>query len=316
MGLLVNGEWVDQWYDTKSSNGRFERQRSTFRHQIGAPNFPAEPGRYHLYVSSACPWAHRTLIARTLKGLEDIISVSVVDPFMGEDGWTFGNTPEPLYGKSKLHEIYTLAKSDFTGRVTVPVLWDTKTHTIVNNESAEILRIFNTAFDHITGNTRDLYPEHLREKIDSINEAIYSTINNGVYRSGFATTQDAYDEAVQALFHALDQIEDTLSRQRYLAGDTLTEADWRLFTTLIRFDAVYVGHFKCNIRTLREYHHISHYVRELYQVAGIAETVRMDHIKEHYYGSHKPINPSGIVPAGPELDFHLPHDRATIKAAA
>jgi len=320
MGLLVDGKWTDKGYDTKSTGGRFERQQSVFRNWVtadgaagptGEGGFRAEAGRYHLYVSLACPWAHRTLIFRALKKLEGAISVSVVDPLMLEDGWTMrgdGGTRDEINGKTKLHEVYTLADPDYTGRVTVPVLWDKKTKAIVSNESADIIRMFNTAFDGIEGvdDTRDFYPADLRAEIDGINKTVYDNVNNGVYKAGFATEQTVYEEAVTALFAELDRIEQRLSAQRWLAGDRLTEADWRLFTTLIRFDAVYHGHFKCNLRRIADYPNLSRYMRELYRVPGVAETVNFDHIKKHYYGSHKTINPTGIVPKGPILDLGGP----------
>ncbi|MBX3534203.1 MAG: glutathione S-transferase family protein [Xanthobacteraceae bacterium] len=328
MGLLVNGVWQDQWYDTKSTGGRFERTVTNFRHWItpdgeagpsGDAGFKAERARYHLYVSLACPWAHRTLIFRKLKKLEDIVSVSVVHPLMREEGWTFreypATTEDTLLGKKRLYEIYLAAKSDYSGRVTVPALWDKKRNTIVNNESAEIIRMFNSAFDDLTGNRDDYYPEALRAGIDAINEPIYKFINNGVYRTGFATTQEAYEEAFNALFAELNVIEQRLSRQRYLAGAKLTEADVRLFTTLIRFDAAYVGHFKCNLRRIADYPNLSNYLRELFQMPAFGETTNFDHIKTHYYASHRQINPTGIVPLGPELNLDAPHDRAKFESA-
>ncbi len=329
MGLLVEGVWHDKWYDTSKTGGRFQRSKSQFRDFVtkdGTPaegrerGFKAEPGRYHLYVSLACPWAHRTLIFRKLKKLEDVISVSVVHHFMGENGWTFlkedGATGDDLYGFDFLHQIYTKADPAYSGRVTVPVLWDKKTETIVSNESAEIIRMLNDAFDEWGDATLDLYPEELRNEIDSINTLVYDNINNGVYKAGFATTQEAYEEAFKALFKALDDVEERLSRQRYLAGNRLTEADWRLFTTLVRFDPVYVGHFKCNLRRIADYPQLSNYLRELYQVPGVAETVDMLHIKAHYYGSHGTINPTGVVPLGPELDLTAPHNRDRLEQAA
>ena len=279
----------------------------------GEGGFKAEPGRYHLYVSYACPWAHRTLIFRALKKLEDVISVSVVDYLMLEEGWTFygttGSTGDALYGSKRLHEIYTRADPHYSGRVTVPVLWDKQRETIVSNESAEIIRMLNSAFDEFGDATLDFYPEQLRGEIDALNDLIYPNINNGVYRAGFATTQDAYEEAFGQLFNTLDKLEDKLSTQRYLTGSNLTEADWRLFTTLLRFDPVYVGHFKCNLRRIADYPNLWNYTRELYQVPGVASTVDMEHIKGHYYRSHKTINPTGIVPFGPDIDFSAPHDR-------
>lgn len=322
MGLLVDGTWHDAWYDTSKTGGRFERSKSQFRDFVtrdGAPaegrtrGFKAEPGRYHLYVSYACPWAHRTLIFRKLKKLENVISFSVVHHFMGENGWTFlkedGATGDDLYGLDYLHQIYTRADPQYSGRVTVPVLWDKQTETIVSNESAEIIRMLNEAFDEWGDASLDFYPEPLRAEIDEVNALVYDNVNNGVYRAGFATTQEAYEEAFSQLFATLDKLEDRLSSQRYLVGNQLTEADWRLFTTLVRFDAVYVGHFKCNLRRIEDYPNLSNYLRELFQVPGIAETVNMLHIKAHYYGSHKTINPSGIVPVGPEVDYSRPHDR-------
>jgi putative glutathione S-transferase len=316
MGLLVEGEWRDQWYETESTGGRFVRQESGFRDWVkadGSTPYAPEPGRYHLYVSLACPWAHRTLIFRKLKGLEDAITISVVDPFMLEHGWAFsdarGAIRDSIHGSRYLHEIYTRAQAKYTGRVTVPVLWDRKHETIVNNESSEIIRMLNGEFDAIGDARLDFYPEALRAEIDEINDFVYPRINNGVYRCGFATSQTAYEEAFDELFGALDRIEERLSRQRYLVGERVTEADWRLFTTLVRFDAVYVGHFKCNLRRIADYPNLSGYLRELYQVPGVAETVDFDHIKQHYYGSHVTINPTRIVPKGPELDLEAAHGR-------
>ena len=309
MGLLVQGKWVDQWYDTKKTNGRFVRKESPFRNFIGDKKFPAEAGRYHLYISHACPWAHRTAIFRQLKGLEDIISMSVVEAYMGENGWVLGADNDPVNGKEFLHQVYTLADSAYTGRVTVPVLWDKKTATIVSNESSEIIRMFNSGFNDITGNRLDFYPEGWRAEIDTVNDFIYGTTNNGVYKAGFATTQHVYTEEVTKLFAALDTLEERLNTQRYLVGDQLTEADIRLFTTLVRFDPVYVGHFKCNIRRIADYANLLQYVRDIYQTANIRETVHMDHIKEHYYTSHTSINPTQIVPFGPVIDYDAPHNR-------
>jgi putative glutathione S-transferase len=328
MGLLVDGVWKDQWYDTGKTGGRFERQPTRFHNWVtadggagpsGEGGFAAARGRYHLYVSLACPWAHRALIFRKLKKLEDVIAVSVVSPLMREKGWTFepseGSSGDALNGKRTLAEIYLLADPHFSGRVTVPVLWDGERKTIVNNESSEIIRMLNSAFDAFTAVKTDFYPPALRPDIDRINDFVYANINNGVYRAGFATTQGAYEEAFLALFAALDKVEAILSRQRYLVGQSLTEADWRLFTTLVRFDAVYVGHFKCNLRRIADYPNLSNYLRDLYQVPGVAETVNIDHIKRHYYGSHRKINPTGIVPLGPQLDFSKPHDRGRFSAA-
>lgn len=329
MGRLVDGVWQDVWYDTKKSGGKFERSAALFRDWVtrdGAPapgrkrGFKAEPGRYHLYVSWACPWASRTLVFRKLKKLEDVISLSIVHHYMGKDGWTFlkedGATGDTLYGLDYLHRIYTKADPAYSGRVTVPVLWDRKEETIVNNESSEIVRMLNSAFDEWGDASVDFYPKPLRAEIDRVNDLVYPAINNGVYRAGFATTQDAYEEAFGELFSALDRLEERLSRQRYLVGDSLTEADWRLFTTLVRFDAVYYSHFKCNLRRIADYPNLSNYLRDLYQVPGVAGTVNMLHIKAHYYGSHRTINPTGIVPVGPELDFDAPHDRARFRKAA
>ncbi len=322
MGLLVDGKWHDVWYDTKSTKGRFERSKSQFRNWItadgsagptGEGGFKAEAGRYHLYVSYACPWAHRTLIFRALKRLENVISVSVVDYLMAEEGWTFygttGSSGDALYGSKRLYEIYTRADPNYSGRVTVPVLWDKERQTIVSNESAEIIRMLNHAFDAFGDAGLDFYPQYLRSEIDALNDFIYPNINNGVYRAGFATTQEAYEEAFGQVFAALDTLEERLSQQRYLAGNRLTEADWRLFTTLVRFDPVYVGHFKCNRQRLADYPNLFNYTRALYQVPGVAGTVNLEHIKGHYYRSHKNINPTGIVPSGPEIDYTAPHDR-------
>lgn len=322
MGLLVDGVWRDQWYEN-TKGGDFVRTKTAFRNWVtadGAPGptgtggFAAEAGRYHLYVSYACPWAHRALIFRALKGLEEIIGVSVVHPEMLSEGWTFdldfdGATGDRLHGLRFLREIYTRADPGISGRVTVPVLWDTKTNTIVSNESAEIIRMFNSAFDRLTGDTQDFWPAPLRDDIEPVNARIYDTVNNGVYKAGFATKQGAYDGAVAALFDSLDWIEERLSHKRYLMGDHLTEADWRLFTTLIRFDTVYHGHFKCNRRRIADYPNLWGYTRELYQWPGVAKTVRMDHIAHHYYYSHDMVNPTRIVPIGPELDLLAPHGR-------
>jgi putative glutathione S-transferase len=314
MGYLQDGVWHDGWHDTAKSGGEFVRPASSFRHHVsadGSSGFRAERGRYHLYVSLACPWAHRTLIFRTLKQLDDVISVSIVEPVMSPQGWTFSETlPDHLYGSSCLHQLYSKAEPRYSGRVTVPVLWDRQRETIVNNESAEIIRMLNTAFAEYTSDRHDYYPAGLRERIDEINTTVYENVNNGVYRSGFAGTQAAYEAAVRRLFHALDALEARLSGSRYLVGEILTEADWRLFTTLVRFDAVYHGHFKCNIRRLEDYENLAGYTRELYQVPGVAGTVNIDHIKRHYYMSHQHINPTRIVPMGPLLDFARPHGRS------
>jgi len=312
MGLIVNGQWVDQWYETEQSKGEFVRQDSRFRHTISTDKgatYTPEKGRYHLYVSLACPWAHRTLIFRKLKQLEDFISVSIVEPKMLENGWEFGEQGDSLYQLQYMYQLYLKGASDYEGRVTVPVLWDKKTQTIVNNESAEIIRIFNSAFNELTGNLDDYYPASLSSEIDAVNDRIYHNINNGVYRAGFATTQAAYNHAYEELFDTLDWLEVRLASQRYLVGEQITEADWRLFTTLIRFDAVYHGHFKCNRQKLSEYSNISSYLRELYQVAGVKETVDLEYTKVHYYGSHLSINPTGIVPLGPVQNFELAHNR-------
>jgi putative glutathione S-transferase len=317
MGMLVDGQWHDKWYDTRETGGRFIRADSQFRNFVtadGSPGpsgkggFKAESGRYHLYVSLACPWAHRTLIFRKLKGLEDHISVSIVHYLMLERGWEFrdedGATVDHLFGASALYEIYQRADPAYSGRVTVPVLWDKHQQTIVNNESSEIIRMFNSAFDGITGNELDFYPQELRAGIDELNAYVYDTINNGVYKCGFATTQEAYEEAFDNLFEALDAIEERLDRGGpYLFGGRMTEADWRLFTTLIRFDPVYVGHFKCNKRRIADYPNLSQYLRMLYHVPGVRETVNFHHIKHHYYRSHKTINPTGIVPMGPVISL-------------
>jgi len=317
VGQLVEGRWSSEWYDTGRTGGHFVRDEALFRNWItadGSPGptgqggFAAEPGRYHLYVSYACPWAHRTLVLRALKGLEELISVSVVSPKMpDETGWSFktgeGSTGDALFGSDFLYQIYQRAKPDYSGHVTVPVLWDRQRQTIVNNESSEIIRMLNSAFDGLTGNDDDYYPETLRPRIDAINTRIYDTVNNGVYKAGFATRQDVYESAVAALFASLDWIEDILGNSAYLAGDRVTEADWRLFTTLVRFDAVYYGHFKCNIRQIADYPNISHYLKGLVATPGVRDTIHIDHIKTHYYWSHTRINPTRIVPVGPELDF-------------
>tara|TARA_R110001599_G_scaffold183135_4_gene376290 strand:+ start:1055 stop:2005 length:951 start_codon:yes stop_codon:yes gene_type:complete len=314
MGRLVEGHWHDEWYDTESTGGAFKREDAGFREQVGeGMRHPPESGRYHLYVSLACPWAHRTLIMRKLKGLEQHIDVTVSHPHMLEGGWRY-DPPEPLYGFAHHHQLYTRDKPNYTGRVTVPVLWDKQTETIVNNESAEILRIFNSAFNTLTGNTDDYYPELLREEIDRINERVYHDINNGVYKAGFATKQQAYEKACLALFAALDWVEELLATRRYLTGERITEADWRLFTTLVRFDPVYHGHFKCNIRRIQDYPNLSGYLRELYQWSGIAETVSFEHIKQHYYYSHDTINPTRIVPLGEGQDLRQPHGREHLPA--
>lgn len=323
MGLLVDGEWHDLWYDTKSTGGKFVRSESQFRNWItadgsagpsGDAGFQAESGRYHLYVSYACPWAHRTLVFRQLKDLEDHISVSAVHPDMLSKGWTFetddhGADGDALFGSDYAHQIYTRADPTYSGRVTVPILWDKKQNTIVSNESSEIIRMLNSAFNAITGNTDDYWPKDMRDAIEEVNARIYSTINNGVYKSGFATSQEAYDEAVHALFESLDWLEERLSENRYLMGDKLTEADWRLFTTLIRFDPVYHLHFKCNRRRIVDYPNLWAYTRELYQWPGVADTVNLNHIVRHYHYSHESINPHRIIPINPVLDYDAPHNR-------
>lgn len=323
MGQLVDGKWKDEWYDTESTGGAFKRSTAGFRNWVtadgaagpsGEGGFKAEQGRYHLYVSYACPWAHRTLIFRKLKGLEDHIGVSAVHPDMLSDGWTFdtdfeGATGDTLMGLPFARDIYLKADPKISGRVTVPILWDTERETIVSNESSEIIRMFNTAFDGITGNTNDYWPEGLRDTIEAINTRVYDTVNNGVYKSGFATTQKAYDAAVHPLFDSLDWLEGILAENRYLTGDTLTEADWRLWTTLVRFDPVYHLHFKCNRKRIVDYPNLWGFTRELYQIEGVAETVRMDHIVRHYHYSHDTINPNRILPVNPVLDYMAPHGR-------
>ena len=325
MGLLVDGRWQDKWYDTSKSGGRFERQASQFRNWVtrdgsagpsGEAGFAAEAGRYCLYVSLACPWAHRTLIVRKLKGLEGLIETIVVDPRMGEEGWVFdafpGATPDHVNGAKRLYEVYLKAAPASTTRVTVPVLWDKARQAIVSNESAEIIRMFNSAFDGLTGNETDLYPPALRAEIDALNARVYDRVNNGVYRAGFATSQEAYEEAFRALFEELDALDARLADRRYLLGAQMTEADVRLFTTLARFDAVYVGHFKCNLRRIADYTHLSGYLRDLYQTSGVAETVDFAHIRTHYYWSHLTINPTRIIPLGPKIDLDAPHGREAL----
>lgn len=323
MGLLVDGQWQDQWYDTKSTGGRFERSASQFRNWItadgragpsGKDDFKAESGRYHLYVSYACPWAHRALVMRAWKGLEKHIDVSVVHPLMLENGWEFrtdfdGATGDPLHGFDKLYQLYLKADPHYSGRVTVPVLWDKQRETIVNNESAEIIRILGSAFDDIGALPGDYYPADLRDAIDAINDPIYQRVNNGVYKAGFATSQEAYDEAATALFDTLDDLDRRLGQSRYVLGSTLTEADLRLWTTLVRFDAVYVTHFKCDHKRIADYPNLDGLLREIHQLPGVAETVRLDHIRNHYYRSHPTVNPHGIIPIGPSPDFSAPHGR-------
>jgi putative glutathione S-transferase len=323
MGMLVDGEWHDVWYDTKASKGRFVRSEAQFRNwvtkdgsagQTGKGGFRAEPDRYHLYVSFACPWAHRTLIYRKLKGLEPLISISAVNTYMGKEGWTFhpgpGVIPDMLNNVQRLYELYLVADPKYSGRATVPVLWDKHQRTIVSNESADIIRMLNGAFDEAGGNDTDFYPEPLRKEIDELNSLIYPNVNNGVYQAGFATTQEAYEEAFARVFETLDVLDEKLATRRYLTGPRITEADWRLFTTLVRFDPVYFGHFKCNKRRIVDYPNLWGYARDLYQTPGVAETLHVDYIKLHYYGSHANINPSGIIPLGPDLDFSAPHGRS------
>ncbi|SFM60786.1 glutathione S-transferase family protein [Marinobacter zhejiangensis] len=325
MGVLVDGCWHDRWYDTAKTGGSFEREASRYRRWItpdgdSSGGFKAESGRYHLYVSMACPWAHRTLIIRSLKGLDKHITVSVVHPDMLEQGWQFVPTDsryrDDLYSLSYLHQLYTRVDRTYSGRVTVPVLWDKKLETIVNNESADIIRMLNQAFDGLDGvrGDRDFYPAELQQEIDEVNSGVYEAVNNGVYRTGFATSQAAYEQAFGALFECMDWLDERLAGQRYLVGNRLTEADWRLFTTLVRFDAVYYSHFKCNRRQIRDYPNLSGYLRDLYQVPGVAETVDLDQIKQHYYVSQRSINPTQIVPVGPELDFMASHGRGALGA--
>jgi glutathionyl-hydroquinone reductase len=322
MGVLVEGVWRDEQHGERAPTGRFLRPATRFRNWItedgrpgptGTDGFAAARGRYHLYVALACPWAHRTMIMRMLKGLEDLISMSVVEPLYGPHGWRFGDSPgtiaDRVNGASELAEIYLRADPRYSGRVSVPVLWDKERRTIVNNESAEIIRMFNGAFGRFTNVRTDYYPPALREEIDRVNALVYDNVNNGVYRAGFATSQEAYEEAFRALFAVLHEVEQRLGRQRYLVGRNITEADWRLFTTLVRFDAVYYSHFKCNLRRIIDYPNLSNYLRDLYQQEGVAATVNMDHIKRHYYGSQRHVNPTGIVPLGPQLNFLAPHDR-------
>lgn len=321
MGLLIDGKWQDKWYDTKESKGEFIRTESLFRNWVtsdgdsgpsGESGFGAAADRYHLFVSLACPWAHRTLIFRQLKELQKLIDLTIVEPLMLENGWEIGGNEQqncPVEGIDYLYQLYLRADPNYSGRVTVPVLWDKDRQTIVNNESAEIIRMFNSAFDDLTGNRRDFYPIELRAEIDQLNERIYQGINNGVYKAGFATTQEAYEKAFDQLFRELDWLEERLADLRYLVGNQITEADIRLFTTLIRFDAVYVGHFKTNLRRIEDYPQLSNYLRDIYQYDDIAATVDFSQIKCHYYGSHKTINPTGVIPKGPKLDYLQPHDR-------
>lgn len=315
MGLLVDGKWQDRWYGTENTKGHFEREQAQFRGRI-ARDDSAEKGRYHLYVSLACPWAHRTLVVRGLKGLEDAIDVSVVEPVWGDEGWEFGDgesrTRDQANGRRRLHEIYTLVRSDYTGRVTVPILWDREQGTIVSNESSEIIRMLNREFDEWATRSVDLFPTEHSAEIDAINAEVYAKVNNGVYRAGFATTQAAYEEAFDALFEMLDRLEERLSSRRYLVGERLTEADVRLWTTLVRFDVVYYGHFKCNLRRIVDYPNLWAYTRDIYQTPGVAQTTDFDHIKRHYYGSHERLNPTRVIPKGPALDFDEPHGRESL----
>ncbi len=318
MGYLVEGKWTTKAPDRRHTGGRFLRADTQWRNWItadGSSGFKAEAGRYHLYVSHACPWAHRTMIYRKLKGLEDAISVTVVDPLMLDEGWEIAAGDDPVNGARAMHQVYAKAGPDYTGRCSVPVLWDKEKETIVCNESSEIIRMLNSAFDAIGDASLDFYPEPLRAAIDETNELTYESINNGVYKTGFATTQEAYEDAFDALFAALDKIEARLATQRYLVGDRITEADWRLFPTLVRFDPVYVGHFKCNLRRIFDYPNLWNYTLELYQVPGVAETVHLDHIKTHYYASHRNVNPTGVVPKGPAIDYTVPHDRRRLAKA-
>ncbi|CAJ0964154.1 unnamed protein product, partial [Mesorhabditis belari] len=323
MGLLVDGVWTDQWYDTKSTGGRFQRSASQFRNWVtpdGSPGptgdggFAAEKGRYHLYVSYACPWAHRTLIFRKLKGLEDHITVSIVSPLMFENGWPFDTsfpdaTSDELFGSQYLYQVYQQADSKYTGRVTVPILWDKKQNKLVSNESSEIIRMLNSAFDGVGAKPGDYYPKELQEKVDEVNSWVYDTVNNGVYKAGFATSQEAYDEAIEKLFESLDRLEKLLGEQRYLTGDKLTEADIRLWTTLIRFDPVYITHFKCDKKRILDYPNLHAYMREIYQLPGVEETVNFNHIRSHYFRSHKTINPTGVISIGPNMKLDVPHGR-------
>ena len=330
MGLLIDGQWSTAWHDTRKTGGRFVREDARHRNWItadgsagptGTDGFKAESGRYHLYICHACPWAHRAMIFRALKGLEDVISVSVVHWIMAENGWNFadgeGVVPDPVIGADYLYQVYQHADSNFSGRITVPVLWDLQRNTIVSNESSEIIRMLNTAFNAYSSHPElDFYPEPLRAEIDEVNERIYHTLNNGVYRSGFATSQEAYNAAVTELFETMDWLEERLATRRYLVGDNQTEADWRLFTTLLRFDPVYFGHFKCNIRRLVDYPNLWNYTRDLYQTPSVTSTIDHGHIQRHYYASHESINPTRIVPLGPDIDFTAPHNRAGLEDAA
>ena len=321
MGLLVNGVWKTDWYDTKSSAREFVREDPLFRNWIGeGTEFEVEPDRYHLYISLACPWAHRALIFRKIKGLEDIINVSIVKAEMLDNGWCVDDDLSrklnydisPLKGIEYLRDVYLAAKRDYTGRVTVPILWDKKTDCIVNNESSDIIRMLNSSFEKYSSSRLDFYPVQYRDEIDKLNSIIYNEVNNGVYRAGFATSQQVYQKACFKIFECLDLLEKRLATQRYVVGNSVTEADWRLFTTLIRFDVVYYSHFKTNLKRIEDYPNLSNYVRDLYQCKGIAETVNFDHIKTHYFYSHHTINPTRVIPIGPEIDFDRPHNRQEI----
>ena len=322
MGYLDNGKWVDQWHNTKDTKGRYVRKPSIYRNWItkdgsagitGKEGYKAEKNRYHLYISWACPWAHRAMIFRSIKGLEDIITISCVNPFMRDKGWTFddgyGVIADNINNSKYLYEVYLAEDANYTGRVTVPLLWDKNTNSIVNNESADIIRMFNSEFDQLGATKGDYYPIKYREKIEEMNTFIYKNINNGVYRSGFATTQEAYDEAIETLFNGLDKLEDILSKNRFLLGDQITESDWRFLPTLLRFDSVYHGHFKCNKKKIREYDSLFNYTKELYQFPGVSKTYDDTYSKLHYYGSHETVNPTGIIAHGPSFDFDQSHNR-------
>ena len=313
MGIMVQGKWRIEDFAERNTKGSYNRATTSFRNWIGDNDFPAEAGRYHLVVAHACPWAHRTLILRALKGLEAVISVAFAEPLMLDNGWVLADGGDPVTGAQYAHQVYAQAAADYSGRCSVPIFWDKQSKTIVSNESSEIIRMLNTAFDHLaTKSLPDLYPEDLRADIDAVNQVVYENINNGVYRTGFATSQESYEGSYNKLFQALDEMEARLESRRYLTGTHITEADWRLFATLVRFDAVYVGHFKCNRQRIADYPNLSNYLRELYQWPGIAETVDIPRTKQHYYGSHLAINPFGVVPSGPALDFDAPHDRGRL----
>ncbi|MFP6699820.1 MAG: glutathione S-transferase family protein [Alphaproteobacteria bacterium] len=316
MGIMVQGKWRIEDFAERNTKGSYNRATTSFRNWIGDNDFPAKAGRYHLVVAHACPWAHRTLILRALKGLEAVISVAFAEPLMLDNGWVLADGGDPVTGAQYAHQVYAQAAADYSGRCSVPIFWDKQSKTIVSNESSEIIRMLNTAFDHLaTKSLPDLYPEDLRADIDAVNGVVYENINNGVYRTGFATSQEAYEASYNKLFGALDEMEARLENRRYLTGPRITEADWRLFATLVRFDAVYVGHFKCNRQRIADYPNLSNYLRELYQWPGIAETVDIPRTKQHYYGSHLAINPFGVVPSGPKLNFDAPHDRGRLPGA-